>query len=108
MGDAAPPSTPTPPSWSRTFNYYNPLSRRSKQLPALALPAIYSRDFAYANNEAVVLAQQEPQPVMCAPRAEINCETSAKTFAEYVVLFYRPTPTPHLSATALAVAAAAL
>ncbi|KAK0820072.1 hypothetical protein LTR02_004671 [Friedmanniomyces endolithicus] len=82
MGDAAPPSTPTPPSWSRTFNYYNPLSRRSKQLPALALPAIYSRDFAYANNEAVVLAQQEQPPVMCAPRAEINCETSAKTFAE--------------------------
>ncbi|KAK0347935.1 hypothetical protein LTR91_005817 [Friedmanniomyces endolithicus] len=82
MGDAAPPSTPTPPSWSRTFNYYNPLSRRSKHRAAPAPPAIYSRDFAYANNEAVVLAQQEPQPVMCAPRAEINCETSAKTFAE--------------------------
>ena len=96
MGDAAPPSTPTPPSWSRTFNYYNPLSRRSKHRAAPAPPAIYSRDFAYANNEAVVLAQQEPQPVMCAPRAEINCETSAKTFAEYVVLFHRPTPPPHL------------
>ncbi|TKA28542.1 hypothetical protein B0A54_16224 [Friedmanniomyces endolithicus] len=92
MGDAAPPSTPTRPSWSRTFNYYNPPQyRRSKHHAAPAPPAVYSRDFAYANTEAVVLAQQQeqqPPPVMCAPRAEINCETSAKTFAEYVVLFH--------------------
>ncbi|TKA62844.1 hypothetical protein B0A55_11008, partial [Friedmanniomyces simplex] len=81
MGDAAPPSTTTPPSWSQTFNYYNPLHfRRPHHQRQPASAPVYSRDFAYANNEAVVLAQQ---PVMRAPRAEINAETSAKTFAEY-------------------------
>ncbi|KAK5674885.1 hypothetical protein LTS10_012297 [Elasticomyces elasticus] len=83
MGDAAPPSPP--PSWSRTFAYYNPAYFHRRKQPSAP---VYSRDFAYANNEAVVLAVP-----MSARKADINAETSAKTFAEYV------RPTPYLSVT---------
>ena len=84
MGDAAPPST-TPPSWSKTFSHYNPLNFRRHNTSA----PVYSRDFAYADSAASLA-----HPPMRAPRADINAETSAKTFAEYV------RPTSYLSAAA--------
>ncbi|KAK3068872.1 hypothetical protein LTR53_013235 [Teratosphaeriaceae sp. CCFEE 6253] len=77
MGDAPPPPS-TPPSWSKTFTHYNPLNfRRAAHRRPKAAP-VYSRDFAYADNAAVVLAQHP----MRARRADINADTSAKTFAE--------------------------
>lgn len=63
-------------TWSQTFSHY---IRSSKAQPP---PPVYSRDFAYANNAPVVLAHP-----MRAERASIS-GTSAKAFAEYVVLPY--------------------
>ena len=84
MGEADAPST-TPPSWSKTFRHYNPLHYRRHNTSA----PVYSRDFAYAHTAASLA-----HPPMRAQRADINAETSAKTFAEYV------RPTSYLSAVA--------
>ena len=77
MGD---PPAPAPPSWQQTFEYYNPLHFRSnKSKHHSKTPPVYSRDFAYAENGPQVLAHP-----MRIQRADINAETSARSFAEYV------------------------
>lgn len=73
----SPPPLLRPPSWSQTFAHYQRTPPPLHPHAGHSTPAVYSRDFAYANGRSIVLAYRP----MRVERASVS-GSSARNFAE--------------------------